>query len=55
MDLLFAKTVLADSTPIVNPDVAAVMMLWGYIGELMFNMLVYDTTIFSYIENEGGA
>ena len=26
--------------PPVNPDAAAVTMVWGYIGELVFNMLV---------------
>ena len=26
--------------PVVNPDAAAVTMVWSYIGELVFNMLV---------------
>lgn len=30
----------ASSPPQVNPDAAAVTMVWGYIGELIFNMLV---------------
>ena len=30
----------ASSPPEVNPDAAAVTMVWGYIGELIFNMLV---------------
>lgn len=33
-------SVFAASPPAVNPDAAAVTMVWGYIGELMFNMLV---------------
>ena len=28
------------SPPVVNPDAAAVTMVWSYIGELVFNMLV---------------
>lgn len=31
---------LAASPPVVNPDAAAVTMVWSYIGELVFNMLV---------------
>ena len=30
----------AASPPVVNPDAAAVTMVWSYIGELIFNMLV---------------
>ena len=30
----------ASSPPVVNPDAAAVTMVWSYIGELIFNMLV---------------
>lgn len=33
-------SVFAASPPVVNPDAAAVTMVWGYIGELIFNMLV---------------
>ena len=33
-------SVFAASPPVVNPDAAAVTMVWGYIGELVFNMLV---------------
>ena len=33
-------SVFAASTPVVNPDVAAVTMVWSYIEELVFNMLV---------------
>ena len=28
------------SPPVVDPDAAAVTMVWSYIGELVFNMLV---------------
>ena len=30
----------ASSPPVVDPDAAAVTMVWSYIGELIFNMLV---------------
>ena len=33
-------SVFAASPPVVNPDAAAVTMVWSYIGELVFNMLV---------------
>lgn len=33
-------SLFASSPPIVNPDAAAVTMVWSYIGELVFNMLV---------------
>ena len=33
-------TLFATTPPVVDPDAAAVTMAWGYIGELIFNMLV---------------
>lgn len=33
-------SLFASSPPVVNPDAAAVTMVWSYIGELIFNMLV---------------
>lgn len=33
-------SLFAESPPVVDPDVAAVTMVWSYIGELIFNMLV---------------
>ena len=33
-------SLLASSPPVVDPDAAAVTMVWSYIGELIFNMLV---------------
>ncbi|VUX20652.1 hypothetical protein [Dorea formicigenerans] len=33
-------SLFALSPPVVNPDAAAVTMVWSYIGELIFNMLV---------------
>lgn len=33
-------SVFAASPPVVNPDAAAVTMVWSYIGELIFNILV---------------
>ena len=33
-------SLFASSSPVVNPDAAAVTMVWSYIGELVFNMLV---------------
>ena len=33
-------SLFASSPPVVDPDAAAVPMVWSYIGELIFNMLV---------------
>lgn len=33
-------SVFASSPPVVNSDAAAVTMVWSYVGELIFNMLV---------------
>lgn len=33
-------SLFASSPPVVNPDAAAVTMVWSYIGELIFNMFV---------------
>ena len=33
-------SVFAATPPVVNPDAAAASMVWSYIGELVFNMLV---------------
>ena len=33
-------SLFASSPPVANPDAAAVTMVWGYIGELVFNMLI---------------
>ena len=33
-------SLFASSPPVVNPDAAAVTMVWSYIGELIINMLV---------------
>lgn len=33
-------SLFASSPPVVNPDAAAVTMVWSYVGELIFNMLV---------------
>ena len=33
-------SLFAAAPPAVNPDAAAVSMVWSYIGELVFNMLV---------------
>jgi len=33
-------SLFASSPPIVNPDAAAVTMVWSYVGELIFNMLI---------------
>lgn len=38
-------SVFASSAPTVNPDVAAVTMVWTYIGELVFNMLILTGTV----------
>ena len=33
-------SVFASSPPTVDPDAAAASMVWSYIGELVFNMLI---------------
>ena len=33
-------SLFAAAPPVVNPDAAAVTMVWGYVGELIFNMLI---------------
>ena len=38
-------SVFAASPPVVDPDAAAVTMVWRYIGELIFNMLVLVGTV----------
>ena len=38
-------SLFASSPPVVNPDAAAVTMVWSYIGELVFNMLVLVGTV----------
>ena len=38
-------SLFAASPPTVDPNAAAVTMVWGYIGELVFNMLVLVGTI----------
>lgn len=35
----------ASSPPVVNPDASAVSMVWSYVGELIFNMLVLVGTV----------
>ncbi len=34
-------SLFAASPPVVDPDAAAVTMVWSYVGELIFNMLVF--------------
>ena len=38
-------SLFAASPPVVDPDAAAVTMVWSYIGELVFNMLVLVGTV----------
>ena len=33
-------SVFAASPPVIDPDAAAASMVWSYIGELIFNMLI---------------
>ena len=33
-------SVFATTPPVVDPDAAVVTMVWSYVGELIFNMLV---------------
>ena len=38
-------SVFASSPPTIDPDAAAATMVWKYIGELIFNMLVLVGTV----------
>ncbi|MCB6468612.1 hypothetical protein LI145_02995 [Coprococcus comes] len=38
-------SLFASSPPVVDPDAAAVTMVWSYIGELIFNMLVLVSAV----------
>lgn len=38
-------SLFAASPPVINPDAAAVSMVWNYIGELVFNMLILVGTV----------
>ncbi len=38
-------SVFAASPPVADPDAAAVSMVWSYVGELVFNMLILVGTI----------
>ncbi len=38
-------SLFAESPPVVDTDVKAVTMVWKYIGELVFNMLVLVGTV----------
>ncbi len=38
-------SVFVASPPVVDPDAAAVSMVWSYVGELVFNMLILVGTI----------
>ena len=38
-------SVFAATPPVVDPNAAAVTMVWGYVGELVFNMLVLVGTV----------
>lgn len=33
-------SVFASSPPVIDPDAEAASMVWSYIGELIFNMLI---------------
>ena len=38
-------SLFAESPPVIDPDAAAVSMVWSYIGELVFNMLILVGTV----------
>ena len=38
-------SLFAASPPVIDPDAAAVSMVWSYIGELVFNMLILVGTV----------
>lgn len=35
----------AGSPPVINPDASAVSMVWSYVGEIIFNMLILVGTV----------
>ena len=38
-------SIFAATPPVIDPDAAAVSMVWSYVGELIFNMLVLVGTV----------
>ena len=38
-------SIFASAPPVIDPDAAAVSMVWSYVGELVFNMLVLVGTV----------
>ena len=38
-------SVFAATPPVIDPDAAAVSMVWSYVGEMIFNMLVLVGTV----------
>lgn len=38
-------SLFAASPPVVDPNAAAVSMVWSYVGELVFNMLILVGTV----------
>lgn len=38
-------SLFAATPPVVNPDAAAVTMVWNYVAELVFNMLILVGTV----------
>ena len=41
----FIFSVFAASLPAVDADAVPAVMMWGYIGELIFNMLILVETV----------
>ena len=35
----------AGSPPVIDPDASAVSMVWSYVGEIIFNMLILVGTV----------
>ena len=44
-EFTYNVSVFAASPPVVDPDAAAVSMVWGYVGEQIFNMLILVGTV----------
>ena len=38
-------SLFASTPPVVDPDAAAVSMVWSYVGEVIFNMLILVGTV----------
>ena len=45
LSMLIPQAVFAATPPSYDPSAAAITMVWGYVGELIFGMLVLTGTV----------